>query len=894
MLGATILGAVRTELGPWRWTQLPAPWLLTVVALVLFLLARALYRTEKGRAPAWLRFGLAGLRAGILLLLLLVLAGPYRDEVSTVEERADLVLLLDTSGSMDTKDRYPPEVERALMDAAWPEASGEPRPKADDVTRDRWMRRIVAGSGDAVLRSLADRFVVHAYAFDSDWRALGSTRDEGPKGARDEGGERPDPVARIGETIRGLEAPRGERTHLGTALRNVAGEFLGTADPRLAVVLLVTDGRDTADGPNPLEVVQNLRAQSDVRVVAVAIGNPASGRNARLEPIRAKDVVLVDDEVVFETAVRHTGFTDLDGVTVGLTIEKVADADGRELPKPVPYKLPPRTPAEWTETRPFRLPDPAKAHPVRLRAPFHEAGTFRVTAEVRLPPEAQAQDAVREDDRQVHEIRVVDQRIKILFADYGPRYDWRFLSNWLTREADAKALRAPGAAPSRRRYAAHVLLQTADPTVELPYTRDGDMKPLRSFPTTRKELFEYDVVILGDVDLDTLAANRDDARKLPGLLVDFVREGGGLALEAGTNYRNPLGFVETPLRDLVPVQVHDRDQEASEHQDVAFHAELTDAGREHPILSVVPGKSGPPTPEDVAEHWARPDWTWWWMYRAKGGLKPGAIALATAKPEDPGAAADFRDERNRPLVMFATMGYGRGRVFWSSVDHIAAIRRARRDQVYGAFWDQVIRYLATYRLLGGNKRFKILPDKDSYIVGETATITITALDKDFAPLEEPVLDGLHVEAPRETLVLDESKKPRSLVEEGGAPGTYRFYLPIRESGTYRLWIETPSELGVRTDRAERRIRADFRSPEKRETVPNHELLGKIARETGGHVVPLHHLPALARDPARLPARTIERVLDRKEQTQWDAPWVLLLLVALLAVEWLARKRAQMI
>ena len=38
----------------------------------------------------------------------------------------------------------------------------------------------------------------------------------------------------------------------------------------------------------------------------------------------------------------------------------------------------------------------------------------------------------------------------------------------------------------------------------------------------------------------------------------------------------------------------------------------------------------------------------------------------------------------------------------------------------------------------------------------------------------------------------------------------------------------------------------------------------------------------------------ERVLDRKERPQWDKSWVLLLITALLAIEWLLRKRWQMI
>jgi hypothetical protein len=436
-----------------------------------------------------------------------------------------------------------------------------------------------------------------------------------------------------------------------------------------------------------------------------------------------------------------------------------------------------------------------------------------------------------------------------------------------------------------------VLLQEADPTVELP--RSSGLQPLRSFPSTRRDLFEYDVIVLGDVDLRKLGRTQEEATRITQLIADFVLEGGGLALEAGVDYQNPIAYRDTPLRDLVPVYVHERDEAASEHFDAPFRLQLTEAGRESPIFAVVPaGRDGrPPTPEEVEAWWRESDWRWYWLYRARGGLKPGAVDLAVAAPDQVGDAT-FRDDRGAPLVAMATMGYGRGRVFFSALDDLSVLRHGRRDAIYGPFWDQVIRSLATYRLLGGNKRYKILPDKDHYLVGDNATITITALDRDYEPLEEPVLEGLHVEIDGKEVPLDDTRKPRSTFEEGGAPGTYRMLLPIRQSGTYRLWIEGLGAGG--TDRAERRISADFRSPELREPMPDIKLLEGIAADTDGAVVRLHELPDLAADPARLRSRTIERVLGRTEVQQWDRTWVLLLLVGLLALEWLLRKKAQMI
>ena len=299
------------------------------------------------------------------------------------------------------------------------------------------------------------------------------------------------------------------------------------------------------------------------------------------------------------------------------------------------------------------------------------------------------------------------------------------------------------------------------------------------------------------MDWTKLAENATESRRLLGLVRDFVEEGGGIGFVAGVDYHDPLGLRDTPLEELIPVAPRDRDENASEDVSVPFRIELTDVGRAHPIFGVVPGKDGALAgPEEVAAIWRGEspisrDWRWWWSYRSTAGLRPGAIDLARARPEGPVERA-FLDDTGRPTVVFATMGYGKGRVFFSAIDAIYHLRRGRQDRIYGPFWDQVIRYLATWRLLGGNARFKITTDKESYFAGETAAVTITALDRDFEPVADPWLDGLHVENPDgEDVLLQGDDRPANATVEGAAPGTFRLALPLRKKGTYRLWIGEP-------------------------------------------------------------------------------------------------------
>ncbi len=591
------LAASRTDVGAWKWADLPAAWILTVVAIGLFFGLRALYQRERGGAGLAARLLLAGVRTLVFLLLLLVLAGPYREEIRTAEERSHLVLLIDDSGCMATTDRYPADEAKRLRDALSEDARARGL-DPDEATRLELVKATVAAPGEALLRQLEERFVVHTFAFDVDWRGIGATRED-TSNSNASDGEAEEPVVRIADGIRALEGA-GRGTDLGNVLRGVAAEFLGREDRRLAGVLLVSDGRNTTEGEGPVEVLAGLGdSRRELHVTAVALGNPASGRNVRVERIRAMDWVLLEDDVIFETALRQQGFTGLEGVSAHLTIHKVADAEGTPLEEPILYDPPA---GAVTETEGLRLGLEDEPTPLLFQARMTEPGTFRVTVEAELPPDAKKEDAIPDDDRAVHEIRVMDQRIKVLYAVHERPWEFHFLGNWLTREPEADRTRPE----QRRRYEAQIFQQERAPTVE--QVASPGIKPLRSFPRTRRELFEYDVLILGDIDWVKLGDTTQESRQILALIRDFVQEGGGIALQAGEGYQNPLDFRDTPLQDLLPISPRDRDRNVSEgkkkRKDIPFRIDLTDVGMRHPIFGIVPGDDGSiATAEEVARVW---------------------------------------------------------------------------------------------------------------------------------------------------------------------------------------------------------------------------------------------------------------------------------------------------
>ncbi len=903
--GTCPLGGVttRTELGDWRFADLPAPWLLLVLAAVVFVGLRWLYRRERGRSAAWARVLLTGLRTLVLLAIVLLLAGPYREEVRTAEEKSHLVVLIDTSASMRNEDAYSAEEEARLLAAAWPEGEGG-RParlsEAPDPSRLGLVKRLLAAGAGRALARLSERFLLHVHAFDEDWRTLGTTEPPA-EDAREEAPGLAAQLEALQAAVAGLEA-RGPRTRIGAALRSVATQYLGRPDQPLAGVVLVTDGQDTSEGETPLEVLAALPGAHQLRVHAVALGNPDSDRNLRVDKIRAKDVVLARDRVPFETALRHKGFAGVGPVRAEMTVERIVDAEGRRLdpPQPLPLESDARARASFSAPA---LPPEDVPLPVRLETTFDEPGTYRIRIRGSLPASHERQDAVRDDNVEEHELLVRDESIRVLFVDREPRHDWRFLSNYLTREAPGRP--TAGGGPARSRFLTHVLLQTADPTVDPPYTRSPGMGPRRRFPQTREELFAYDVLLLGDVDFAALATPSARKNEVLGLIRSFVEEGGGLMLQAGIDLKNPLGMLGTPLADLLPIAAAEADRNATESampRREPFRLRLTEVGAAHPAFHLFErdGSGEVPSSERVARIWAGEDpdtpvadhWSWYWAYRCLGGLRPGAVALATAFRPGTRDERGLVDGHGRPLVVFASMGFGRGRVFWSAIDDVARIRREHGDAYYGAFWEQVIRELALYRLLGGDRRFKIFPKEEEVEVGQTAEVLILAQDDRYRPLETPYLDGVHVELPDGAGRIDlegEARPEATSRSLGGPPGEYLFRLPVTRPGTYLVWIEQSADGRSSGERAERRFKAVTRAREDALKLPDHRLLEGLARETRGQLLRPSQLGELS-----LPTQAVTRVLNRERQTQWDKAWVLFVLVGLLGLEWALRKRFQMI
>jgi uncharacterized membrane protein len=650
-----------------RWRSLPDLWLVVMVLLPLVIgFVWWVYRREAKTAPARWKRVLGALRVGAIVAVMLMLFEPYAESALQRTVRANLIVLVDTSASMSFADRYADATLAASLREA---ADLPPGGRVEETPRLDLVRGVLGNETLGVLGTLRERFVLHVYTFDQDLRPLWS----------ESGGNGDESRGDLGERVASLE-PAGELSRIGDALDAILEEFRLRDEP-LAGIVLVSDGRRHGGQIEPEAAARKAATlRTPVPVHTVVVGDPEEAQNVHVTNLRAKEVVLAGDQASFEFTIRAQGF---EGTVVPVVlVESTADAETEPL--------------ERTEVL---LPADGEEVQARVTHRFGRAGSYLL----RIGVPTQPGEKITNDNFLVHPIQVIDRKIRVLYVDGYPRHEFKFLSTVLT--GDSETLEA------------QTLNLDADPGYVQLSSRG--VPALEHFPHTRREVMEYDVILLGDVDWKDLSTDPADAERDLENLRAFVDAGGGLGLLSG-EYHMPQGYRSTPLRPLLPIVV-DPEEESRIRQDPtrSVNLRLTEDGRTHPIMLL---EDDPDRSRDL---WQEEGFSAFFWYYPAARKKEIARALAV----HPTNTTRNREDRH---PIFVTMRYGRGRVFWSAIDSLWRLRFVYEDRYYKRFWGEVIRDLATYRLKGRNRRFKIFTE-DRYFVGEEITIRARVLDPDYNP-----------------------------------------------------------------------------------------------------------------------------------------------------------------
>jgi hypothetical protein len=253
------------------------------------------------------------------------------------------------------------------------------------------------------------------------------------------------------------------------------------------------------------------------------------------------------------------------------------------------------------------------------------------------------------------------------------------------------------------------------------------------------------------------------------------------------------------------------------------------------------------------------------------------------------------------MPIFASQTYGRGRTFAFAPDTTADWGRFFESQwgegdnrYFRRFWRNVVRWLSE-NSTAGSKRLQMETDRVIYRAGQPIVITAHAFDEQ---LKETVDYELVATAKTADKSATEKRVPvlpltvgtsgkdyvgqmdslvlAALPELTGAASTVN---PARE-------IEViSSHQGQEIARASTKVQILPDLHELLQPRPQPQVLERLAQATGGNVY--RDPQSLVSSLLQIPAIRGDAVITR--QPMWDSPWLWLIVVGLLAVEWSLRR-----
>jgi hypothetical protein len=806
------------EFNAYLWDAAADPWLAGAFGLGMTVLVALLYAREGRTAGPLYRAILAGLRVCLVLLTLAVLLPQLRLWFER-QGWPDLAILVDDSRSMSTTDRY--------QDAEVREAAARLTQEGGLTGAERLQlsQALLTGPGHEWLQTLLQgrRFKLHVYHCASRAARLADVTE-------------PRQLEAAGKAIQGLR-PEGEESQLGTAVRQVVNDFRGSS---LAAVIMLTDGV-TTEGED-LAKVAHYAAQAGVPLFFVGIGDAHDVRDLRLHDLQVEDAVYVNDRLVFDARLTGQGYPEAKTVPVRL-YEKDKDGKLKELAK------------EQVTTDP-------EGKPVRFRL-MHRPTEPGEKVYVLDVPEQEDEVKPATNNRLERTVFVREAKlIKVLYIEGYARYEYRFVKNLLERENER--------APRNKTIDLKVLLVDADNE----YASE-DKSAIADFPT-KEELNGYDVVLFGDVDPKDRKIGAQNLQHL----ADFVKErGGGFLMIAGPRW-SPHAYKESPLRDVLPIQVTGPPS-AEEEYPFGYRPELTSTGRFHPIFRFSPDEA-----ENTAI-WNHLAEIYWWSegYR----IQPAAEVLLV-HPQRPATgaagAAGTGGESGHPLLVQQFVGAGRS--MFLGFDETWRWRFREDELRFNQFWIQTVRYLARSRL----GRVDLRVDRQTpYRRGEPIKVTVRFPDDAPPPAADTKVEVIVTRTPAEQGrgIGETEKETLPLAKVPGSRATYEGLLTRTPEGEYHFWLSTPQVAGSKP-RAEARVLLPAGEMERLRM--NQPEMERAAEETHGRFYTLASADRLLDE---LPSGTrVALSTPQPPQLLWNHFTMFALALTLLGTEWVLRKRKHLL
>ena len=766
---------------------------LVAIFAAIVVLSLYLYRRPWG-LPLWLRGILVVSRVLVLALLVATLMEPTAVRTEEHTRERSLPVLLDVSESMSMKDqrKLPEEIVEAAAalgmapldeeinaDQAVMELDAGQRQKITASSRLDLAKAVLVDSARPIFESLGENLDLSYHSFGQAPRLIS------------------DDTVVVAEDLAVLEAT-DPGTSIASSLEAVANS--GGIPP--AGIVLLSDGIDSATSQRSEAVLRDLGAR-EIPVYTVPLGLPDPD-DVSINNIVMQEVAFSGDRVPVRVHLQSEGYEQRTArLSVLLNDRRVS-------------------------SRVVRFEGGLQFEEVDFRVDIYEKGAAQIDVVI----EPFDDEVSITNNRITRSIRVVNEKVNVLYIEGNARWEFRYLRAILKRDP---------------RINATFIASNVGPEVAR-----NSPEHIERFPSKREEAFMYDLVILGDVD----SAFFSDEEL--GLLEELIRDRGASLLMLCGPMHSPGSYQGTPVQTMLPVRF-DPDEKWAEVSESVYPV-LTPEGRSSLVMTL---ENEDDLNDRIWSRMAPMD-----QLPPLLSAKPGATVLAVLSDST---------ERDQSYPLVAWQRYGTGKCMSIASDRLWRLRYKTGDKYHWRVWSQCIQFMTLSRLMGEHKRIRLETDRSSYFVGSQGRLYAHVLDDDFEPVVQSgfdvVVSGLDGAAARQQIKLQPDRSQ---------PGLYEGYFTPPGPGRYRMEAnENDRKVSSITEFQVSDIRQELT-----ETDMRLENLQRIADLTGGATLGVRELPKLASLVNGEPLTTTVR----SERPLWDHWLVILLLAGLLGAEWILRRR----
>ncbi len=568
-------------------------------------------------------------------------------------------------------------------------------------------------------------------------------------------------------------------------------------------IILLTDGahNSTEDPENAVKLFQKL----GIPVYACGFGKEKS-KDISAEYILGEDVVFLNEKAKIYVNVNQNGYTNEEAELKLYLGDKSVYSGRHKLDKDgeisIPVEYIPRT-----------------------------KGTYQLKAEIQAMPG----EVTAENNIYIKNVRVIDEKIKILMIFGTPSWEYRYLMGAFERD---------------KRVDVKAWLAQADKRL---FRKGSDRLTLLSGLPDKKDLGKaYDIIMISKIDAIALPPEFQQSMK------KFVEEQGGSIAVIADGVSIPYSFKGTVLEELMPLTINDRAGRSYKNEmfDILkdeLHFEVTDDGSAHQLVAFSGNR------DENKKIWAElpPIYACY----SSGRVKPSAINLVTL------SAGGSRQKY--PAIVFHS--YGKGTVLFMGFDSTWRWRKEFGDRYFRDYWSKAVQFLGLPHLLNESAQSTMFIGKETCYSGEKLSVRAKICNPDYSPVITDLI--------KMTINENGIDKQVDMHSVANRPGIYKAeYIP-ELPGVLKLSL--PAQYSARPVE----LRIIKPQQEFHNSGLNKALLEKITKNTGG----MSYSPDQAGQIMADLYKNRHKVPISVKISLWDSMLLLLLSLMLFSAEWYFRK-----